>query len=1012
MLISKSDIDDVKGRHELAAFVASSGVELKRKGRYYVGRCPFHSPDNTPSLVIDPQKQLWNCLGACSTNGNAGGGKGSSGGDLFAYGMKLWDVDFREVFKRLGGTVRDEIPPPRPHLVRAGPGSEPLRAASAPADMTPTSRAPRMELFSRIVDHMATELAQQRRAQEYLESRGLRTRALWRAFKLGYASGSVAELAGTEETSDVRRLLVELGILAKDGEGRVHERMKGRLVFPLVAFNQLPVGLYGRSIDESVDPRHMFLPGPRRGLFNWNAARRSKEILVVESVLDALSLVEAGVGNAIPIYGINGVTEDHKELVKRCGVSSVVVALDADETGRKATAQVLALFEKLGVKTRAIEWPEKDPNDLLVRLGPEKTREVVGKLLAPALARDVSANPNPSADSSATVTEAVNPPLLTADLAPGEEAAPPVVPVSARANTGESAVKEEKARPAALAEASPGEPRPQPSGLSREELLGEVLTLTSGDRLWRVVWSDAHSTSHLRATVRVRIGEAADAPSYLDSLDLVTARVRESFARKAAALTSLADPLPLQRSLEADLMRIAAIGEERRKAAETKDAFSISMSQPDRAKALELLRAKDLLSRIASDIEAAGYVGEETNKLIGYLVGISRKLDMPLSMVILSPSGSGKSGLADALEALTPEEDFFSLSSLTAQALFYMPKDKLVRKFVLIEERAGSIEADYSIRALQSKRKLTRAVPVKDPATGKIETKIFEILGPAAFLETTTESRINVENATRCFEIHLDESPEQTERIQRAQRRSKTFEGLKDRESRDEILRLHHDAQRLLKTVSVVIPFAESIEFPTAWLRTRRDNLRFLHLIEALAFLRQYQRPIVSRGTIKPLGKRLEELTDAELREAVVIATLDDYEAAYELAGGLLGETLLDLKKPERAFLEAIRNLVERQGTGGEPGDFSRREAREWTGLPHHRVRELFETLLELEYVEPSRASRGAGARYRLTPAARLAQSVVPGLLTPEGLKKKLEALRQQRQSETAEATRTGRRER
>ena len=666
------------------------------------------------------------------------------------------------------------------------------------------------------------------RAQEYLESRGLRTRALWRAFKLGYSSGSVAELAGTEETNDVRRLLVELGILARDAEGRVHERMKGRLVFPLVAFNQLPVGLYGRAIDEALDPHHLFLPGPRRGLFNWNAARRSKEILLVESVLDALSLIEAGVGNAIPLYGIHGLTDDHKELVKRCGLESVVVALDADEAGRKATPRLLDLFEKLGVKARAIEWPEKDPNDLLVRHGPEKTRDVVAQLLSPALARD------------ATVTPAVNPLPLTADVA-REEAPPP----------RESAAKEENTQP-------------QPSGLSRAELLGEVLVLTSGDRLWRVVWSDTHSPSHLRATLRVRLGEASDAPGYLDSLDLVTARARETFARKAAASTGLADPLPLQRALEADLMRIAAIGEERRKAAETKDAVSIAMSEPARARALELLRAKDLLSRIARDLEAAGYVGEETNKLIGYLVGISRKLDMPLSMVILSPSGSGKSGLADALEALTPEEDFFSLSSLTAQALFYMPKDKLVRKFILIEERAGSIEADYSIRALQSKKKLTRAVPVKDPATGKIETKIFEILGPAAFLETTTESRINIENATRCFEIHLDESPEQTERIQRAQRRSKTFEGLRDRESRDEILRLHHDAQRLLRTISVVIPFAEAIEFPIAWLRTRRDNLRFLHLIEALAFLRQYQRPIVGRGTTQPLGKSLEELSGAD----------------------------------------------------------------------------------------------------------------------------------------------------
>ncbi len=960
MLISKGDIDALKERHELAAFVASSGVELKKKGVFYVGLCPFHD-DKRPSLVVDPRKQLWNCLGACRTKLNGGAGKGSSGGDLFAFAMKLWGVDFRETFKRLGGNVRDEIPPPRP---RPRP-PDPEVPRSSPPSMTTTSRAPRMELFSRVVEHLTAELAQQRRAQEYLESRGLRTRALWRAFKLGYSSGSVAELAGTEETNDVRRLLVELGILTSDG----HERMKARVVFPLVAFNQLPVGLYGRAIDEEVLPHHLFLPGPRRGLFNWNAARRSKEILVVESVIDALSLVEAGIGNAIPIYGINGLTEDHKELVKRCGVTSVVIALDADEAGRKTTTQVLDVFETLGVRARSIEWPEKDPNELLVKHGPEKLREITEKLLAPMRECDV-------APARVTVSEAVSPPSLTAEVAHEE------TPTSPATSNASAAVKKENERPAAEA-----------SGLSRAELLAEVLTLTSADRLWRVVWSETHSASHLRATVRVRLGEASDAPSYLDSLDLVTGRARESFARKAAALTSGSDPLPLQRVLEADLIRIASIGEERRKAAETKDAVSITMSESDRARALELLHARDLLSRIAQDIEAAGYVGEETNKLIGYLVGISRKLDMPLSMVILSPSGSGKSGLADALEALTPEEDFFSLSSITAQALYYMPKDKLVRKFILIEERAGSIEADYSIRALQSKKKLTRAAPVKDPATGKIETKIFEILGPAAFLETTTESRINIENATRCFEIHLDESPEQTERIQRVQRRRRTFEGLRARRYKDDVVKLHHNAQRLLRTVAVVIPYADAIEFPSAWLRTRRDNDRYLNLIEVLTFLHQHQRPLTDKSGTKRVPKRLQELTDQELGDVVVIATLDDYTAAYKLAGGLLGESLSDLKRPERVFLEALVNYANKRALAEEPDDFSRRDIREWTGLPQHRVRQLFEALLELEYVEPTKAGRGASVRYRLSAAARSPQAIVPGLLTPEELKAKLTRL-------------------
>jgi len=169
------------------------------------------------------------------------------------------------------------------------------------------------------------------------------------------------------------------------------------------------------------------------------------------------------------------------------------------------------------------------------------------------------------------------------------------------------------------------------------------------------------------------------------------------------------------------------------------------MNEEEKRLALAFLSDPQLLDRIASGIEALGYVGEDTNKKIGYLVSISRKLDAALSMVILSTSGSGKSGLAEALEAITPEEDLLAISRLSPQALYYMPKDALRRKFVSIEERAGSMEADYSIRSLQSKKKLTLAVPIKDPSTGRIETKVFEIFGPAAFLETTTESVINVE---------------------------------------------------------------------------------------------------------------------------------------------------------------------------------------------------------------------------------------------------------------------------
>lgn len=939
MLISKSDIDELKGRHELSAFVSSSGVELKKKGTYFVGRCPFHTPDKTPSLIVDPRKQIWNCLGACRANGNAGGGKGSSGGDLFAFAMKLWGVDFRETFKRLGGEVRNEIPPPRRRTNGNGAASP---RPTAVVVMTPASRAPRMELFSRVVEKLTSELAQQRPAQEYLEARGLRTRALWRAFKLGFSSGSIEELAGTDETAGTRRLLVEVGILTSDGK----ERMKGRIVFPLVAFNQLPVGLYGRAIAEAVEPHHMFLPGPRRGLFNWNAARTKKEILVVESVIDALSLVEAGVGNAIPLYGINGLTEDHKELVKRCGVTSVVVGLDSDDAGRKATPALLAAFESLGVKARAIEWPEKDPNDLLVKHGPQKTREIVMKLLSPA-----------------AVSEAVN--SLPLIAAPAVEVAPV-----------ESAVKEEKQQAA--------------------ELLGEVLTLTSDDRLWRVVWTEGCSPSHLRATARVRLGEAADAPSFLDALDLVSARARESFARRAASASTLTDEasVSLQRALEGDLLRIADLGEERRRGIETRGAVSIAMSEEDRTRALRFLREKDLLSLIASGIEALGYVGEDTNKKIGYLVSISRKLDAALSMVILSTSGSGKSGLAEALEAITPEEDLLAISRLSPQALYYMPKDALRRKFVSIEERAGSMEADYSIRSLQSKKKLTLAVPIKDPSTGRIETKVFEIFGPAAFLETTTESVINVENSTRCFEIHLDESAKQTRRIQDAQRRAKTVEGQRERTTRHGLVALHKNAQRLLKALPVVIPYAEAIEFPSAWIRTRRDNLRFLHLIEVLAFLHQYQRPLLDVKTGERVEMPLEEIIETEVETLAIEATLDDYATAHALSKELLSDTFQDLSRAARELYDGIKSHVE-SASKDRPLDarqvvFTRREIREASRLPNYRVKALFRELEELEYLTVTRGARGTTSAYQLVEGVGSERTRGLGLLSPDELQRKL----------------------
>ncbi len=121
--------------------------------------------------------------------------------------------------------------------------------------------------------------------------------------------------------------------------------------------------------------------------------------MLVESVIDSLSLVEAGVGQAIALFGAHGVTEEHRDWCA-FGVRRVVVALDADKTGHKAAPQVAVHFADLGALVEIVEWPEEDPNALLVRYGPEKLRQMVEALLRPASRREAVESPDPAVNGA------------------------------------------------------------------------------------------------------------------------------------------------------------------------------------------------------------------------------------------------------------------------------------------------------------------------------------------------------------------------------------------------------------------------------------------------------------------------------------------------------------------------------------------------------------------------------------------------------------------------------------
>jgi hypothetical protein len=513
----------------------------------------------------------------------------------------------------------------------------------------------------------------------------------------------------------------------------------------------------------------------------------------------------------------------------------------------------------------------------------------------------------------------------------------------------------------------------QPALERRAERTDQGLMITCIDRQYRIRGVSLHNFERLRVNIRASCGAAF----HIDSLDLYQSRARRAFAAHLAKLFQVELPM-----VEADLLYIIGVVEAYQvkllnEEKQPQKPVVPVMTAAEQAEAMRFLKQPDLMDQIIEDLETIGHVGEENRKLLGYLIAVSRKLERPLSGIVISQSGAGKSGLVEKIQELTPPEDVEFFSRITPQALYYMEADALKRKLLIIEERSGGEGADYSIRTLQSRQKLTQAVPLKDPNSGKIKTMTFEVEGPIAYLETTTNPNLNHENATRCFEIFLDESVAQTRRIHQAQREAKTVKGILRKAQVEAIKNRHHNAQRLLKTVPVHNPYALLLDFPADSLRTRRDHERFLSLIEAVAFLHQYQRPI----------KQVDAGADGKI--TYIESTVDDYAIAYRVAREILGFSLDDLKKHARDLLDQIQEMVKRESRKNGQIEteitFTRRQIREFTGWPDYQVKTYIRQLEDLEYLVLQQVKTRGQFEYRLNDPNQ--PKTLKGLLTPEELK-------------------------
>ena len=274
----------------------------------------------------------------------------------------------------------------------------------------------------------------------------------------------------------------------------------------------------------------------------------------------------------------------------------------------------------------------------------------------------------------------------------------------------------------------------------------------------------------------------------MDTLDLYAARQRSIFTKQAAEELGVKEEV-IRRDLGQVLLKLEELQDEQiNEALEPKKPEDQARPTEERAAALELLRDPRLLERIVEDFARCGVVGEETNKLVGYLGVVSRHLDAPLAVIVQSSSAAGKSSLMEAVLAFMPEEQRVQYSAMTGQSLFYMGESDLKHKVLAIVEEEGAQRGAYALKLLQSEGVLTIASTGKDPATGRLLTHQYRVEGPVMIFLTTTAIDLDEEMLNRCLVLTVNEDREQTQAIHRLQREAQTLEGLLARRERDAIL--------------------------------------------------------------------------------------------------------------------------------------------------------------------------------------------------------------------------------
>ncbi len=352
-------IEEVRLSNDLVE-VVSEYIRLEKKGGGYFALCPFHR-EKTPSFSVEPVKQFYYCFGC------------NNGGNVFHFIMNIENLDFPDALRLLADRAGIVLP-------ESNNRDEQLRIEARKNILNINKEAARF-FYSCLAGEKGGE------ALKYLQNRGL-TNSIIKRFGLGYSPNEWTLLSdyllrkGFDES-----LIVQSGLSIKNKYGKLNDRFRGRIMFPIFDIRGNIVAFGGRVMDDSL-PKYINSPetpcySKGRELFGMNIAKKSTEnkLLVVEGYMDVISLHQAGIDFAVASLG-TALTNMQGRILRKYA-DEIVISYDSDTAGQRATERGLEILVQLGCRVKVLQTPDgKDPDEYIRRNGAKKFKNLIDRALS------------------------------------------------------------------------------------------------------------------------------------------------------------------------------------------------------------------------------------------------------------------------------------------------------------------------------------------------------------------------------------------------------------------------------------------------------------------------------------------------------------------------------------------------------------------------------------------------------------------------------------------------------